>query len=600
MTGCKARAGGTFDKSGRALRAIRMAGSFLALGLALAGTSGAWAAKVAGSADIILTNARVYTVEKAQPWAQAVAIKDGKILAVGSAAQVARSKGAGTRVVDLGGRMLMPSFGDAHNHPEFGGLSHARCPIVEGKTVAQYQALIAACAAKIPGNGVVYGIGWAQTVWPDISPRKETLDAISRDRPIIFGSFDGHGMWANSKAFELAGITKDTKDPPNSRIDRDPKTGEPSGALWEFPAMELVSKLVPPPSPEELQASILYVLKHFNSLGITNWHDAGVEYHDDGSSPMVEAYRAVRDKGELTTHVAIDLKWQNARGLEQIPGILKTAQRARSYGLNANSVKYYLDGVIPQHTAAMIEPYEGTTDRGESTIPPATLSAAITTLDAQGFQAHIHAIGDGAVREGLDAFAAARAKNGKRDNRHIITHMNVIDTADQPRFGQLGVYAGFQPFWASNYDDMDLQKAAIGPKRSAEIYPQANIVRMGGKMAYGADWPVDSANPLDGLQVALTRTNPEKPGSGPLLPDQAVTLAEAIASYTINVAEVNHNDTQTGSIAPGKSADLVVLDHNIFEVPATDIAKTKVLLTLFAGKPVFGGVGSLTAGNRGE
>lgn len=564
--------------------------------LALAGASGAWAE----TADMILTNARVYTVEKAQPWAQAVAIKDGKILAVGSTAQVARTKGARTKIVDLKGRMLMPAFGDAHAHPEFGGLSHARCPIVEGKTVAQYQALIAACVAKAPGNGTVYGVGWAQTVFPDISPRKETLDAISRDRPIIFGSFDGHGMWANSKALEMAGITKDTPDPAGGRIARDAKTGEPSGALWEFSAMALVDKLVPPPSNEELQSSIVYVAKLFNSLGITSWHDAGVPYSDDGSSPMIEAYRAVRARGALTAHIAVDLKWKNERGLDQIPGILRAAERAQSYGINAHSVKYYLDGVIPQHTASMVAPYVGTTDRGKPNITPDMLTAAITALDAKGFQAHIHAIGDGAVREGLNAFAAARAKNGKRDNRHIITHMNVIDPADQPRFGQLGVYAGFQPSWASNYDDMDLQKGAVGPERSRNIYPTANVVKAGGKMAYGADWPVDSANPLEGLQVALTRTNPTKPESGPLGADQAVTLAEAVASYTINVAEVNHLDKETGSIAPGKDADLIVLDHNIFEIPATEIGKTKVLLTLFAGKPVFGGVGDLTAGNSDD
>jgi predicted amidohydrolase YtcJ len=263
-------------------------------------------------------------------------------------------------------------------------------------------------------------------------------------------------------------------------------------------------------------------------------------------------------------------------------------------------VKYYLDGVIPQHTASMVDPYEGTSDRGKPNIPPETLTAAIVALDAKGFQGHIHAIGDGAVREGLDAFAAARKANGDKGNRNMITHMNVITPADQPRFGELGVYAGFQPYWASNYDDMDLQKKAVGPKRIPTIYPAANVVKAGGKLAYGSDWPVDSAYPLDGLQVALTRTNPAKPESGPLGPDQAVTLAEAVKSYTINVAEANHVDKEAGSIAPGKQADLVVLDKNIFDIPATEIASTKVLLTLFGGRPVFGGVGSLKAPADGQ
>ncbi|MDG2534185.1 amidohydrolase [Sphingomonas sp. HITSZ_GF] len=580
-------------------RAIRQSIASAALALALAQPGAALAGDrskgQAASADVILTNARVYTVDKSRPWAESVAIKDGKILAVGTAGEVARTKGTRTKVVDLGGRMLLPGFGDAHAHPMFGGLTHARCPIVDGKTPEQYQAMIAACVAKKPGTGVVYGIGWAQTNFPGVTPHKETLDAISRDRPIIFGSFDGHALWANSKALELAGITKDTPDPVGGRIGRDPKTGEPNGALWEFSAMALVDKLIPAPTPGELEDSIVYVVKHFNGLGITNWHDAGVEYRDDGSSPMVEAYRAVRDKGALTARVAIDIKWKNERGLDQIPGILRAAERAKRYGLNAYSVKYYLDGVIPQHTASMLEPYEGTSDRGKPAVTPEILTAAVTRLDAQGFQAHTHSEGDGAVRESLNAYAAALKANGDRGHRHMISHMNVIDPADQPRFGELGVYAVFQPYWASNYEDMDLQKAAIGPRRAQNIYPAANIVKAGGKLAYSSDWPVDSAYPLDGIQVALTRTNPLKPESGPLLADQAVTLEEAIASYTINVAEVNHIDKETGSITPGKLADLVVLDRNLFDIPTTEIRNVKVVLTLFAGRPVYGGVGELVA-----
>lgn len=563
------------------------------IALALVGTSGAWAATGAGPADMILTNARVYTVEKGQPWAQAVAVKDGKILAVGSVAEIAARKGANTRVVDLGGRLLMPSFGDSHVHPMFGGLSQARCPIHAGKTVAEYKASVAACVAKTPGTDLLYGVGWTETIFPGQAPRKETLDEVSRDRAIVIESGDGHSMWVNSKALAMAGITRDTPDPAGGRIARDPKTGEPSGALYEESAMALMQKFVPPPGATELQNSILYVAKLFNSVGITNWRDAGVEYSDDGSSPMVEAYHAVQQKGALTSHVAIDLKWKNDRSVEQIPGILRAAARAKSYGLYADSVKFYLDGVIPQHTAAMIAAYEGTSDRGKGQIAPAVLDEAITTLEARGLQAHIHAIGDGAVREGLDAFTAARKHNGPKAIHHMITHMNVIDPADQPRFGQLGVFAGFQPTWSTNNAYMDLTKAAIGPKRSGYIYPAGSLVRGGAKLAYGEDWPVGSPNPLEGLQVAVTRTTIDDPKSGPLLPHEGVTLAEAVASYTINVAEVNRNASQTGSIAPGKSADMVVIDRNIFEGPITDVSKARVLLTLFGGKPVFGGVAGL-------
>lgn len=591
-TGDAMLAGGATGKASKVKGVLAVA---LALALPVALPSAAGAATPTGPADVILTNARVYTVEKRQPWAEAVAIKDGRILAVGSSAEIARRKGDRTRIVDLGGRLLMPSFGDSHVHPLFGGLSHSRCPIHSGKSAKQYQAIIADCVSKTPGTALLYGVGWGETAFPGNAPRKETLDEISRDRALVFESGDGHSLWVNSKALAMAGITKDTPDPAGGKIGRDPKTGEPTGALYEESAKELVQKFVPPPGPADIQNSILYTMKHFNSLGITNWRDAGVDFAEDGSSAMVEAYRVVRDRGQLDMHVVIDLKWQNERALDQIPALLRAAERAKSYGLRADSVKYYLDGVIPQKTAAMIEPYEGSPERGKSTIPAATLNDAVATLEAKGFQAHVHAIGDRAVREGLDAFAAARKRNGRKDLRHLISHLNVIDPADQPRFGQLGAYAAFQPTWASNYEYMDLSKAAIGRKRSGYIYPAGSVVKGGGKLAYGADWPVATANPLEGLEVAVTRTSTTDPKSDPLLPAEGVTLDQAVAAHTINVAEVNHNEKETGSIAPGKSADMIVLDRNIFDIPITDVSEAKVLLTLVAGKPVFGRVGPLSA-----
>lgn len=541
------------------------------------------------SADLILTNAQVYTVEAKRPWAQAVAVSGGKIVAVGSARDVMRRKGAATRVVDLGGRLLMPAFGDGHIHPMFGGLGHARCPLHSGKSIEAYKTLIAACLAKTPGTGVLFGGGWDETLFPGNSPRKEILDAVSRDRPLVFESSDGHSMWVNSAALTLAGITKDTPDPAGGKIARDPATGEPSGGLHEDSAMKLVEKLVPLPSPIELENAILYTLNHVNSLGITNWHDASVEFTDKGESAVIDAYAAVQKRGALSAHVVIDLKWKNEKALDQIPSLLLAADHARSVGITARSVKYYLDGVIPQKTALMIAPYANSGDeKGKVQIAPGTLDDAVSTLDLLGLQAHFHAIGDGAVREALDSVAAARKRNGMRDTRPMISHLNVIDPTDQPRFGKLGVTALFQPLWSSNYVYMDQTKQAIGPVRSGYIYPAGSILKSGGRLAYGADWPVASANPLEGIQVAITRTTPTDPESGPLLPKEGITIEQAVAAYTINVAYVNHLDKDIGSIAPGKSADLIVLDRNIFTIPVTDISKAKVLVTMFRGSSVFG------------
>jgi len=560
-----------------------------ALALALALSAGTAAARDKAPADLILTNARVYTVEDKQPWAEAVAIRDGKIVAVGSIAAVGKLRGAATRTVDLGGKLVLPAFGDAHVHPLFGALSRSRCPLQDGKTIADYQALIAQCVAAVPGDGAIYGIGWSDALFPPSGiPNKALLDAVSTTRPLIFESTGGHTYWLNSKALAVAGITRDTKDPANGTIDRDPATGEPVGSLQEA-AMDLVKHMIPPPSAAEIQNSILYVADHFNSLGIVSWNDAGVEYDADGGSAMVDAYKAVLDAGKLTSHVAVSLKWKNEQGMEQLPGLLRAAERANRLGISTHTVKFYVDGVIPQKTAFMLAPYENSGDeRGTPQIAPDLLKQAVTAVDGKGMHAFLHAIGDGGVHISLDAIEAARKANGARPTHHMITHMNVVDPADQPRFGKLSTFAQFQPTWASWYDYMELTVAAIGPKRATYIYPAGSIVRAGGKLAYGADWPVGGANPLEGIEVAMTRRTAGDPNAKPLLPDEGVSLKEAIASHTINVAYVNGFDAVTGSIKTGKSADLVVLDKDIFNLPAYEISKTKVLVTLFEGKPVFG------------
>lgn len=542
-----------------------------------------------GTADLILSHARIYTVEDGG-WAEAVAIKDGRIVAVGSNADVAARAGAGTRTIDMGGKLVMPAFGDAHTHPIFGGMSHARCSLHAGKTLDDYRRIIADCVARTPGTGTIFGSGWNQALFPPNGiPNKALLDQVSKDRALIFES-DGHTLWVNSKALDLAGITRDTPDPKNGTIDRD-ASGEPVGALEET-AMALVEPLVPPPSAKDLEGAITYTVRLFNSMGITSWHDAALEWDRGGTSKALEAYRAVDRSGALTMHTVMDLRWNNDRGRDQITDILKLSARARQIGLTANGVKFFIDGVIPQQTAAMLAPYEGTTVRGAPQITLAALGEAVTQLDGLGMQSHFHAIGDAAVREALDAVEVARKQDGPRDTRPMISHMNVIDPADQPRFGKLGVTAVFQPLWACDEPYMRLTMEWIGPVRSGYIYPAGSILKAGGRLAYGADWAVASANPFEGLEVALTRVGP---GSKlpPLIASEAVTLEQAIRAYTLNVAYVNHLDAETGSIAPGKSADLIVIDRDLFKIPVTDIHNAKVVVTLFRGRAVFGNLDSV-------
>lgn len=543
------------------------------------------------TADLIFTNAKVYTVEADRPWAEAVAIADGKILMVGAAEDVAGSQGDETRVVDLGGRLLMPAFGDVHVHPVLGGIAFSRCSLHEGESLEDYQEIIAGCVASSPGDGPVFGMGWEDSLFPPNGvPRKEVLDEVTTERALIFKSVGGHTYWVNSKTLEVAGIDKDTPDPANGHIDRDEATGEPVGGLQEA-ARDLVEHLIPKPTAEEMQQSILYTVRHFNSLGITSWHDAGIALEADGNSNILNAYKVVNDEGALSVYASLAFTWANdfwgeEKALDQIPVILEASARAETWGLHAKSVKFYLDGVIPQRTAAMIEPYEGG-GRGQLQIDPDILAKAISELSAAGVQAHIHAIGDRGVRVALDAIEAAQAQNGS-NNRPMISHLNVIDPEDQPRFGELGAIAAFQPTWSSNYPYMDLTKQAIGPVRSQYIYPANSVLKAGGMLAYGADWPVATADPLLGLEVAVTRTNYENPSSGSLLPGEGVSLEEAVRAHTINAAYALHLDDVTGSIAPGKSADLIVIDRDIFSMPAADISDANVVLTLFKGKAVYG------------
>lgn len=545
------------------------------------------AAATRPAADLLLVNAKVYTVDPAQPWAQAVAIRGGRIEAVGSTANLAVLKDGHTRVVDLHGRLLLPAFGDAHVHPMFGGLSYSRCSLHAGNSVEDYKRIIAACVAKTPGNGTVFGVGWRDAFFPpDGVPSKAILDAISSDRPLIFQSTGGHTYWVNSKALANAGITKATPDPANGKIDRDPATGEALGGLEEA-ARDLVQSQIPDPTPKEREDALLYTLYTLNAWGITNWQDALVDVAPDGSSPVLDTYRAIEERGALTAHTTVDLVWANDRGLEQLPVLFRTAEKADAEGVRVNAVKFFLDGVIVQHTAAMLEPYADSPERGDLQIAEPVFDEAVKRIDGHGLQAHIHAIGDRAVHVALDAFAGSR-QAGNRDSRDMISHMNVIEPADQPRFGPLGVTAIFQPLWACDEPYMRLTMEKIGPQRSHYIYPEQGVLKGGGRIAYGSDWPVATADPLQGIEVALTRTIPGVPGAKPLLPEQAVTLAEAIKDYTLEVAWVNHMEHETGSIEAGKSADLIVLDKDIFELPPAEIHTAKVLTTIFEGKAVYG------------
>jgi predicted amidohydrolase YtcJ len=550
----------------------------------------------AGGADLVLKNARIYTVDTSRPWASAVAIRDGRIVAVGSDEEAAKLAGKQTQVIDLGGKLVLPAFHDAHAHPVWGGLSYSQCPLYAGNSPADYQRIIAKCVADEPGTGWIVGFGWRDGLFePEGVPTKELLDEVTIERPLVFHSVGGHSIWLNSKALQLAGITRDTRDPPNGRIDRD-ANGEPIGALQES-ATELVAPFLPPPSDRAQQDGLRYGLRYFNGAGIVGWQDASVPIGPAERVRIIDTYAALHRSGELKAHTVLALTWDNARGVEQVADLQAAAEKARSQGLDVRTIKFFVDGVLAQRTAALIEPYADQRDlRGGLQIAPDALREAMVRLDAHGFQIHVHAIGDQAVRSTLDALTVVEQRNGKKDRRSLISHTNLVAADDWKRFADLGVTSVFQPLWARLDEYMRMTGVRVGSQRMEHMYPSASLQRAGAKVAYGSDWAVASANPFEGIEVALTHRASGATDGEVLSPVERVTLEQAIASYTRNAAYASFKDDVSGSIEPGKSADLVVPDRDLFRIPVLQIAKTRVLLTLYAGQAVHGDLSAVAAG----
>lgn len=543
----------------------------------------------ASQADLLLTHGAIYTSDQSRSWQQAVAIRGDKIVYVGNNQDAKGYAGPNTRVVNLKGRMVLPGLQDVHIHPISGGIEAAACDLNGLTTSDQYVEKIKGYAEANPDLPWITGGGWLMSAFgPGAMPRKELLDAIVPGRPVLLHSSDGHSAWANSLALKLAGITRDTPDPEDGRIDRNLKTGELVGSLQEG-AISLLDHVLPPVTDQQRQDGLRFAIRMLNGYGITSIQDASVD------EDALRTYQALDESGELTLKVEASQWWERDEGLEQIAGMTARREKYSKGHLRANTVKLMLDGVMENYTAVMLEPYLIPGEvRGIPMLDPEFLKQVVTDIDAAGFQAHFHAIGDGAVRQSLDAVEAARKTNGPGDNRHHISHLELIDPQDIPRFGELDVVANFQPLWA--YADDYITKLTIpfiGEKRARWLYPISSVLQNGGIIAFGSDWSVSSANPFYGIEVAVTRKDPDSGDAEVLIPEERILLEDAIAAFTINAAYTNHLDEQTGSIEIGKQADLVVLDQNLFEIAPEAISATKVLLTLFEGKLVYGDLSEL-------
>ena len=556
------------------------------LGLLVACNSPADAAEAEERmADAVYHTGKIYTVNADQPWAQAVAIRDGKIMYVGSDDAVRIHIGADTELYDLRGRMMLPGFQDAHVHPLYSGLEALSCDLA-GPThdLTRYRSTIVACAATNPDSPWITGGGWLMSVFgPGGKPSKSILDELVADRPVYLTSADGHTGWANSDALQVAGITKDTPDPVDGFIDRNPETGDAIGSLQEG-AMTLMEEHLPEPSHDQRVAALKYALEVMHGYGITSFQKAYASESD------LKVYAQLDRDGELNMRVVAALLWDNFGTEEQLAVFQDQRQRYSKGHLRPTSVKIFIDGVMENYTAVMLDPYlveSGT--RGISMIDPDFLMDAVTAIDAAGFQVHFHALGDGAVRLALDAIEQAREQNGDSDLRHHLSHLQVIHPDDIPRFHELGAVANFQPLWA--YADeyiTDLTWPFVSEETARWIYPIKSVIDTGATVAFGSDWSVSTVDPLPQIETAITRIDAVTNDSVEMNPEQRITLEQAIAAFTISAAFVNHQEQETGSIEVGKLADLVVLDRNLFDIDASEISDAKVLVTLFEGKAVYG------------
>ena len=535
-------------------------------------------------ADLVLRGGRIFTADAARTWAQALAVRGGRIVRVGGDRDVQPLIGAGTRVIGLRGRTVTPGFGDAHVHPPMAGMARIGCELHDIRGKHEYLRIIREYAAGHPDEPWIDGGGWTLADFPGGIPRREDLDAIVPDRPVFLPNRDGHDAWVNSKALEIAGITAATPDPTSGIIDRD-EDGTPNGCLHEG-AMELVLSLIPPPTTETYKRATLESQRYLHSLGITNWQDAWV-------TPETEAaYLELAASGELTARVVGAMWWERDQGLEQIDGFVERRARGVIGRFAATSVKLMCDGVVENQTASMTEPYfdghgHQTTNRGRDFIDPAVLREAVIRIDALGLQPHFHALGDRAVRQALDAVEAARRANGWSDTRPHLAHIQVVHPDDHARFRALGALANAQPLWAAEEDQMsELTLPFLGPVVSARQYPFRSLRRAGATLVMGSDWSVSTPDPFPQMEVAVNRISPENRGNAPFIPDERLDLVDILAAATAGSAYASHLDA-AGVLAVGRLADIAVLDRDLFDRGTGPIGDTRVLATFVEGEAVY-------------
>lgn len=545
-----------------------------------------------GAPDLIFHRGAVLTMaaglDTGATTASALAVRGGKIVAVGGDELLA-ARGAQTKLIDLGGAALLPGFQDSHIHAVAGGLQQLDCDLSTVHGLAEYRHVIAAYA-RASDRPWIEGAGWYGDAFPGGFPTREELDALVPDRPAVLTSHDCHGSWVNSRALELAGIDEHTLDPADGRIVRD-SAGQPTGMLVEG-AVDLVNRLRPALSPQRLREALRQAQSYLHSVGITAWQDALIG-EGAGMPDTFEVYQEASEAGWLRSRVTGALWWPRGGGAEDLQRLIQRRERAQGR-FTASAVKIVQDGVCENLTAALNRPYRGHEhETGLSFFEPAVLDAAVTELVAAGFDLHLHAVGDRAVRECLDAIE--RSGPVDPDARHQIAHIDLIDSADIARMRQLGVTANVQPLWARlDAVLVDTKLPFLDHDHQAHHFLFGALHRAGVELAMGSDWPVSAPDPLWGIHTAVNRTAPPadphaldfRSQHEPLLAQEKVDVLTALRGYTRTAARANRLEHRSGLLRAGLDADLVILDRDPLRVPVRELGTVQVQATFVQGVAV--------------
>ena len=533
------------------------------------------------SADLIITNARIWTVDKARPQAESLAVLRERIVAVGSAAEVDAWHGPQTRIIDAQGKLLLPGFNDAHVHFADGGDHLQAVQLKETSSPEEFTRRIAARAKTTPKGEWITGGDWDEQRWsPPNLPTKELVDPVTPNTPVWVNRYDGHESLANSVTLRLAGITAKTPDPAGGQIVRDAQ-GNPTGVLRDA-AQDLVEKVRPPMSHEHRMRAVRRALEHAASLGVTSVQDMNPLYAD------VEAYAELEQQGALTTRIYVaplETGWKDQAkiGIRSAFG---------SPFLRMGAVKGYADGSLGSETAYFFDPYaDAPNSKGllsDEMHPPSAMRQRLLGADAAHLQLCVHAIGDQAISMVLDMFEQIQKANGVRDRRWRIEHSQHMAAKDFVRYARLGVIASVQPYHA--IDDGRWAEKRIGPERVKRTYAFRTFLSNGVKLAFGTDWSVAPLSPAWSIYAAVTRATLDGKNPGGWLPEQKLTVAEAVEAYTMGSAYAEFQEKEKGSITPGKLADFVVLSDDIFSIPPASIKDVKVEATFVGGKLVYGGL----------